>query len=86
MSLREEAMTAAEDILARWYLGELGGQFLFAQLEKEATPDVASKWAELSLLEQWVASILASILLKRGIDIPVPELLDARGRDVRRLH
>jgi hypothetical protein len=73
-------MSAADDILIKWYLGELGGHALFAQLEKVAAPDPASKWAALCRVEQRVASGLAAALLARQVGIPVPQNVESVAR------
>jgi hypothetical protein len=73
-------MNLAEEILVKWYLGELGGYALFMQLGSGSPPEAAAKWLALSRVEQAVASGVAAALLKRKVRVPVPENLEARAR------
>jgi hypothetical protein len=47
------------DVLVKWYLGEVGGHALFAQLAVSANSDVANKWTTLAKLEELVGARLS---------------------------
>jgi len=74
-------MPNAEAILSRWYAGEVGGEALFAQMAKQASPEAAAKWLVLARLEAGVASRLAETLSERGQPIPVSNDVARRARE-----
>jgi hypothetical protein len=65
-------MPDVDAILGCWYTGEIGGEALFAELARRATPEEGRKWLALARLEKRLSSRLAEILSARGLPLPAP--------------
>jgi hypothetical protein len=74
-------MPQVDAIIYRWYAGELGGEALFTELARRATPDEAHKWLALAQLEARVASRLTELLSARGLPMRTPDEVARRARE-----
>jgi hypothetical protein len=75
------SVKAVNDVLVKWYLGEVGGHALFTQLAVSANSDVADKWTTLAKVEELVRTRLSRVLTARGVTVPQAADVQVRAQE-----